>query len=340
MVMKRIVICADGTWNRPEADEKDCATNVLKLARGINSVDSNGIFQQVFYDWGVGSYYNAFIGGVTGKGIEKNVLDCYRYIVQNYSDGDGIFLFGFSRGAYTVRSLSGLIYNCGIIKRENAKLINKAFEHYKNPNVEYKPSGSKSIEFRENYSNLYRDISFIGVWDTVGALGIPFSVLGLFDKKDEFYDTKMGANIKAARHALAIDEFREDFRPTIWKGRKGMNLKQVWFAGAHSDVGGGYQVDEKRGTLLSDIPLKWMIDEAESFGLSVEGYVKEQLSYDCLTKLHNSRTLLYRSQRPYHRKIARRHGDVIIHPSVRERWELDPNYRPENLAEYFKESEK
>ena len=109
---KRIVICADGTWNRPEEDlDKDFPTNVLRLARAIKPVGSASHGQQVFYDWGVGSYHDQVTGGAFGKGLHKNIVDDYRYIVQNYAPGDDIFLFGFSRGAYTVRCLSGLINN-------------------------------------------------------------------------------------------------------------------------------------------------------------------------------------------------------------------------------------
>ena len=129
---KRIVICADGTWNRPEKDLKvDFPTNVLRLARAISPMAGDGKPQQVFYDWGVGSYYDEVIGGTTGRGLHKNIMDGYRYIVQNYSPGDEIYLFGFSRGAYTVRCLCGLINNCGILKRPDARLIQQAFDHYK-----------------------------------------------------------------------------------------------------------------------------------------------------------------------------------------------------------------
>ena len=104
--MKHIVICSDGTWNRPEKDViKDLPTNVLRFARSINPVTEQGTAQQVFYDWGVGSYHDNLSGGITGKGVMKNIQDAYRYIIQNYTAGDKLFLFGFSRGAYTVRSL-------------------------------------------------------------------------------------------------------------------------------------------------------------------------------------------------------------------------------------------
>ncbi len=273
--MKRIVICADGTWNRPEKNlKKDIPTNVLRLARAITPVDGQGIPQQVFYDWGVGSYYDKTVGGITGKGIQKNIMDDYRYIVQNYSPGDELYFFGFSRGAYTVRSLCGFINNCGILERPDANLIEAAFRLYKRAGKKYKATGSKAVEFRKAYCHSKsRQIKFIGVWDTVGALGIPFSFLGLFENKDEFYDTKMGSNISIARHALAIDEQREDFEPTVWKERAGIDMEQVWFVGVHSDVGGGYAPDKSGGS-LSDTAFSWMIKETIVAGLTIEKHLQ------------------------------------------------------------------
>ena len=273
--MKRIVICADGTWNRPEQDlKKDFPTNVLRIARSIKPFTRQGIPQQVFYDWGIGSYYDAIIGGATGRGINKNIMDNYRYIVQNYKPGDEIYLFGFSRGAYTVRCLSGLINNCGILKRENARFIQQAFDLYKKKGKRHKPGGQISKDFREEYSHRSRKIKFIGVWDTVGSLGIPFSFLGLLDDSDQFYDTEIGANVEIARHAMAIDERRTDFIPTIWDHKTGLDLKQVWFAGVHGDIGGSYKPDSN-GELLSDIPLEWMIEEAHDAGLRVENLLTQ-----------------------------------------------------------------
>ena len=139
---KRIVICADGTWNRPEKDLKeDFPTNVLRLSRAIKPVGADQVPQQVFYDWGIGSYYNSVVGGATGKGLHKNIMDDYRYIVQNYSPGDELYFFGFSRGAYTIRCLCGLINNCGIVIRPDAALIQKAFKHYRRNGPAYSPKG-------------------------------------------------------------------------------------------------------------------------------------------------------------------------------------------------------
>jgi uncharacterized protein (DUF2235 family) len=332
---KRIVICADGTWNRPEKDvSNDFPSNVLRLARAISPLAADGIPQQVFYDWGVGSYGDSLIGGATGRGVSKNIMDGYRYIVQNYEPGDEIFLFGFSRGAYTVRSLCGLIYNCGILKRTEASLIEAAFAHYKNPRKAYSPKGEKSLAFRQEHAQPSRQVAFVGVWDTVGALGIPFSFLGLLNKKDEFYDRKLGPNVEIARHALAIDEQRSDFEPTVWQPRAGLDLKQVWFAGTHCDIGGSYLPDKNTGALLSDIPLGWMLEEANLAGLSTEPHLAARLNGRADATLHNSRRHIYRSKRPFHRPIDHGKGPVLIHETVKQRWEADSKYRPRKLREY------
>ncbi|ABK49497.1 conserved hypothetical protein [Shewanella sp. ANA-3] len=334
---KRIVICADGTWNRPEKDLKvDFPTNVLRLARAISPMAADGKPQQVFYDWGVGSYYDQAIGGATGRGLHKNIMDGYRYIVQNYSPGDEIYLFGFNRGAYTVRCLCGLINNCGILKRPDARLIQQAFDHYKKSSAPFAPSGDKSVEFRQKHSHESRDIKFVGVWDTVGAMGIPISFLGLFEDKDEFYDTKIGRNVRVARHALAIDEHRSDFEPTIWQLRDNMDMQQVWFTGAHSNIGGSYLPD-KDGSLLSDNALAWMMAEAERFNLSLEPHLAASLHPNPLATLHDSRRSFYRIKQSYLRPIDPNVAPVLLHRSVKTRWDRDPKYRPKNLQTYLEQ---
>lgn len=328
--MANIVICADGTWNRPEEDiEKDFPTNVLRLARAIKPASGN-LKQHVFYDWGLGSYHSNLSAGATGRGIHKNILDGYRYIVQNYAHNDKIYLFGFSRGAYTVRALSGLINNCGILKRADARLIAEAWKIYKSPLKKNHPRGESAKAFCDEHCHRSRNIHFVGVWDTVGALGIPFSLMGLFENHDEFYDTKMGSNVSIARHALAIDEQREDFEPTIWTPRPGVDLKQVWFAGVHADIGGSYPPD-KSGLNASDIPLAWMIDQATTAGLTIEPHLRASLTDGSKAKLHQSRNHVYRFKSPLHRPLVIEDKPTLIHNSVRTRYLSDNQYRPSRL---------
>ena len=330
--MSNIVVCADGTWNRPEEDlASDHPTNVLKLARGVAPADGRAR-QHVFYDWGLGSYHDSGVAGMTGRGIHKNILDGYRYIVHNYAPGDRIFLFGYSRGAYTVRALCGLINNCGIVRRADAPLIARAWRLYKSPAQEDHPNGAAAIAFRERHSHPSRAVHFVGVWDTVGALGIPFSLMGLFDGNDEFYDNRMGGNIVTARHALAIDERREDFAPTLWQPRAGVDLKQVWFAGSHGDIGGGNPPDPD-GACIADVALEWMLGEAGQAGLRVEDHVRDGITDGTLARVHPSRVKLFRLRPALDRPLENVDTPTRIHPSVRTRFEQDAGYRPPQLVE-------
>ncbi len=333
---KRIVICADGTWNRPEEDpSEDTPTNVLRLARAIKPVDGREQVQQVFYDWGIGADHDRWIGGLTGRGLNKKIMDSSRYIVQNYSSGSELFLFGFSRGAYTIRCLCGLIYNCGIVKRPDAALIQEAFDRYRRRGALHHPSGESSAAFRAEYSHPSREIAFVGVWDTVGAMGIPCRFLGLFDDRDEFHNAKIGPNVRVARHALAIDQHRIDFEPTIWEPQPNMDMEQVWFSGAHADVGGGYGEDGN-GNLLSDIPLDWLVREARKAGLKLEPHLRAKLDPVPTAHLHRSRKSFYRLKEKYDRPIDHGRGDVLIHRSVKRRWiSLGSGYRPPNLRTYL-----
>lgn len=325
--MKRIVICADGTWNRPEQLHKDdCPTNVLKFARGISSHDANGIKQIVFYDWGIGSYHDKLSGGGFGGGLEKNVMDGYRFLVHNYEPGDEIFFFGFSRGAYTVRSLCGLINNCSILKAVEGKRIEEAFALYKNKR--HKPNDPYSHQWRYKYAIQQEvTIKFVGAWDTVGAMGLPFSVFGLIKDKHLFYDRKLGSNVKKARHALSLDELRDDFEPTIWDPKPGLDLKQVWFAGVHSDVGGSYKPDGD-GSLLADIPMMWLQDEAKADGLVFDNYLS-QITLNPHATQHNEYKGKYRLLGKRLREIP--DLEVIptfVHRSVQERYNQDYTSKP------------
>ena len=337
MVLANIVVCADGTWNRPEEDlANDQPSNVLKLARGVSPADA-GQRQHTFYDWGLGSYHDSTSAGMTGRGIHKNILDGYRYIVHNYAPGDRIFLFGYSRGAYTVRALCGLINNCGIVRRVDARLIANAWRIYKSPAKKNHPHGEAATAFRRTHSHKSRSVHFVGVWDTVGALGIPFSLMGLFDSNDEFYDNRMGANVDAARHALAIDERREDFAPTLWQSRSGLDLKQVWFAGCHGDVGGGHAPD-RDGSCIADVAFKWMLDEAMASGLGVENHVVNAMTDGTLARIHRSRVKLFRLRPAVDRALDPPGIPTKVHPSVRDRFCRDEGYRPRNLVELLEKN--
>lgn len=329
--MKRLVVCCDGTWNTPEGK---LVTNVVNLARAIRPKARRGVEQVVFYDWGVGTEGGAdkLTGGALGKGIDKNIQDAYRFLVHNYNPGDELFLFGFSRGAYTARSLVGLLRNSGLLTKTHAHLIPQAYAMYRS---RAKPDVKSARKFRATYSHSQTvNVKFLGVWDTVGALGIPVGILRRFNKKKyNFHDTRISGIVKHAYHALAIDEKREPFRPTIWKTKPGRkNSEQAWFAGVHSDVGGGYP-----DTGLSYKALVWMVQKAAACGLSVDkGYMASLKMNNSPEKLHNSYTAKYRLLGKYVRPIGRTNTDEFVHPSALARHRNRKGYQPENLKDFLK----
>lgn len=306
---KHIVIAADGTWNDPHDAHP---TNVLRMARAVAPVAETGEKQVVFYDWGVGSDTHKLLGGATGMGLQKNIEDAYRFIVQNHDPGDKLFLFGFSRGAYTVRCLAGLLNNCGVLKRTHAHLIPKAFATYKKKSS--RPGSAEAAAWRAKHCRTAERgiVEFIGVWDTVGALGIPTRVLGFAEQRDLFYDPVLGSNVLAARHAVSIDERRADFQPTLWDPNP--RTIQMWFSGVHSDVGGGYE--PKGRNALSDIPLAWMADEATEHGLTLEPHLFDRAALNPRASAHRSLKSFWRVLGKAERVLP---AGANLHPSVIDR---------------------
>lgn len=324
---KKIIICCDGTWDTPEGKH---VTNVTKMARLVLPADAHGMEQVVFYDWGVGTddMLDRIEGGAFGEGIDKNIQDAYRFLVHNYAPGDELFFFGFSRGAYTVRSLVGMIRNCWLLTKEHADLIPKAYQIYRSRSG---PDVKTADNFRRQYGR-QATIKFLGVWDTVGALGIP---LGLFKKENEekysFHDTTVSRIVENAYHALSIDEMRKPFAPTIWKTKPEHSSEQAWFAGVHADVGGGYP---QAG--LANLALKWMADKATLTGLAVDSaFLQSLLNGDTDTRLHNSYKGMYKLLGRLIRPMGVTNHDETVHASAIKRYQTDPGYRPKNLVAYL-----
>ncbi|MGC2653670.1 MAG: DUF2235 domain-containing protein [Mycobacterium sp.] len=266
---KRLVVCCDGTWNSPDqrSGGELTPTNVTKIALAVAPKDDSGREQRIFYHLGVGTTkWQRISGGVFGFGLSRAVRDTYRFLVREFEPGDELYFFGFSRGAFTARSTAGLVRNCGILRREHADLIDEAFALYRDRSSATHPRGIQATLFRRSYSHEPR-IRFIGVWDTVGALGIPVTgwpVANLINRRWQFHDTNLSTFVDAAFQALAIDEQRGPFRPTLWTDvPKAQRVEQVWFTGVHCDIGGGYLQHE-----LSDITLLWMANRAHKCGLA------------------------------------------------------------------------
>jgi len=322
---KNIVIFSDGTGQKGGVGSN---TNVYKL---FNMVEDRTERQIVFYDPGLGTNWRKITGLIAGHGFSKNILDCYRFIFENFEAEDQIYLFGFSRGAATVRSLSGFIHLFGVLPISRPDLIKQAFKIYKIKNKDERKK--KADAFILKHHTMWCKIKFLGVWDTVAALGLPVkwlsSLLDIFFPH-RFHSFDLSNSVEFARHALSIDEERKSFLPVIWNPIKNDvdgKMKQVWFSGVHTDVGGGYAEEE-----LSNIALKWMIQEATAKNLII--YEKS----DAYKKLISSKTdidgMMHNEQKEFPGKLLRRkkrswnketHGEPCIHESVFERTKNSDN---------------
>ncbi len=291
--MKKLIVCCDGSWNtlEQEHDGVPVPTNVGKLYFALDHSQPEA--QIAYYHPGVGtspSLNDKVFGGAFGDGLSKNIKSAYQWVCSHYAPGDQIFLFGFSRGAYTARSLSGFLTRCGILDTHNLEddevwdRVDVAYKKgYRERSADWLGSGWKHITTPDQVK-----IDFIGVWDTVGALGIPdtFALLSLMDNflKLRFHDTELSDQVRVARHALAIDEQRASFSPTLWVNiPPTCDAQQIWFPGGHSDVGGGYVQ-----TGLSDAALKWMIDEVTPFGVAFNPKKISQIKPNFQDVLHNT----------------------------------------------------
>lgn len=352
---RNLVVCCDGTWNTPDQQDRGrvVPSNVVKMARAVLTdrpqLDAHEAPQQkVYYDTGVGTkkgfagHYDRIVGGITGKGLSKNVKEAYIWLAENYRDGDQIYLFGFSRGAYTARSISGMIALCGLTN-PNQQDIDAAYDLYRGAHSE--EGEAAATEFRSTQPRQPR-VHFLGVWDTVGALGVPaFSKWGLLQKSARFlfkgqkfahgfHHTGLGGNVDYAFHALAIDEKRGPFAPALWTSKDDSSdppenqVQQAWFAGAHSNVGGGY-VDQG----LSDHAFLWMAKHAMCAGLWLEEmYLALRIDPNAHGELRESMKWYYKLKGSHQRPIGRPETlNEFIHASAQKRHRNDTNsYAPQN----------
>jgi uncharacterized protein (DUF2235 family) len=321
---KRIVFCADGTW-----DGSTRHSNVYKLYKAlIVGADQVPLYDDGYGPDGVPTV--KLVGGAAGTRLWQTIKDGYAKIANFYEAGDQIFIFGFSRGAYTARSLAGMITVFGLPTKEFTRdVVDKGFHAYRD-----KASRYHILQELAQYQLVDATITMLGVWDTVGSLGIP-SVSALDDPVlYGFLDTSLHPRIKNAYQALAIDERRSQFSPTLWQGpaSPGQTLEQVWFTGAHCDVGGGEPDDSSEATALSDITLGWMMSKASNLGLEFDSAALKRYATPlgaelALDKFHESWKVEYGV--PIRRTIPR---DSCVANSVLVRCEHDMSYRPANLV--------
>ncbi len=350
---KNIVICSDGTGNRGGVGNE---TNVWRIYNAIDRRTGTGEREQIaHYDDGVGTdnnkYFKAFTGAF-GWGFTENVKTAYKYLVTHYEPGDpengedpdDIYLFGFSRGAYTSRALAAFITTCGIIAYSKDKLDAELDDEIDILIKEYARRIDGKIE--TSIKTLGAKIKFIGVWDTVSAIGLPFDIaierLILRFFKFKFKDQNLGDLVIRARHALAIDDQRRTFHPVLWneKSSSCKDIEQVWFSGMHSNVGGGYP---KQG--MSYVALDWMAQEVECTmkkgedGLRFEDGFEDHVRADAnaSAKMYNSRSGVAAYYRYTPRDISglcKEHGleQAKIHGSVFDRIDgRTESYNPGNL---------
>lgn len=279
---RNLVVCCDGTSN--EIGKQ--LSNVFKLYRVLNK----GAEQIAYYNPGIGTvrmpnawgkWRQTFRAGfemATGKGLDRDVLDAYCFLCRHYRPGDRIYLFGFSRGAYTARVVAGMIYLIGLLREHQVNFAGYALRAYK---------GSKEADDFELAKSFSRSVTgqcvpihFLGLWDTVASVIVPGGQLLSGLELERLPYTASNPGVKVFRQAIAIDEFRRLFRIERWeepqafkynpfsqaKSFPDQDIKQVWFAGCHSDVGGGF-IEE--ASALAKFPLKWMIAEARTHHLAV-----------------------------------------------------------------------
>ncbi|HAY45556.1 MAG TPA: DUF2235 domain-containing protein [Gammaproteobacteria bacterium] len=390
---RKLILCCDGTGN----EIKENQSNVLKFYRLLNKTNGDsdaatGADDQIaYYDTGIGTISNSggwsrfknkaagVFGLATGYGLDDNVLDAYCFLCKEYQPDDQIYLFGFSRGAYTVRVIAGLINMVGILKRENLNLVGYALTAYKQ--ASHKDDLAIAWRVQEVLDTHRATIRFMGCWDTVGSVITPRPDRAYIPSLEELPFTKTNPCVQSFRHAMAIDERRRMFRLYPWMaGQKfksnpfvsdakavDQDCKQVWFAGVHSDIGGGYPEDESGA---AKIPLAWMITEAKANGLKFrEAMVKRLVqgknpakatriysAPDSNADLHYSATgawnlLEWLPKRDKYKKWGNKKSilghylpgkeprpiapDAVIHKSVSERTTYAGNepYEPVNLAE-------
>jgi len=357
--MTRLAVFLDGTWNEP-----DDRTNVTKLWElTVDDAET----QLTHYVEGVGNRLTERIrGGALGKGLSRNVREAYEWLVANHAEDDQIYLFGFSRGAYTARTLAGMIARCGLLLPGASMAVDEIFDRYRRGKEatplhqlewQVRDGATLSAEDQRLVVESRRvDIEFIGVWDTVGALGVPFGrIRGLSRSRFSFHNTYPSTLYKGMYHAVAVDEHRKAFDATLWTGFQAegtdfdplnddQTLEQRWFVGDHGDVGGN--------SPLTEIPLAWIQEKANAHGLQFSEMVTPES--DSILQEHGDSFASFAFGLYRILKLGRRHRREIGRPrrgtrslpgwshtinetidgSVFEKWRKDESYRPRNLEEW------
>jgi uncharacterized protein (DUF2235 family) len=336
MSPKRLVLCLDGTWNNAYMERKRDdghavlkPSNVLKMARAV--VPRDGMWSQVvYYDIGVGSLAkfpglsnkllvaaDKNLGGGWGAGLEGNIEDALTFLVHNHEPGDEVFIFGFSRGAATAQAVTRFLdWAGGLPVKGDAYYLPQLFREYvvsrgadSLDTVLARLKPSRALTFQSI------DVALLGVWDTVMALGSRFRARGdhtSTTSRSFHVGDRPAECVYNARQALAIDEVRYDFRPEIWSRTAGgaQTLEQRWFAGVHSNIGGGYVNDG-----LANLAFQWMIRQATALGLVTDPVFAQHYRGYAMDRLYRSETLSYRVLDRIRRRAGRGERSLTDHPT-------------------------
>lgn len=332
--MKRLVVCCDGSFQNLES----YPTNVVRIAQATQHADEAGVPQIVYYDEGVGVSF--FLGGIFGWGLEKNIQEAYQFLCLNYAPGDQIYLFGFSRGAYTVRSLVGLIHHAGLLPRAHIGQTVTAYRIYR----EAKENPAQASSFREKYGAVPVNIKLLACWDTIGSLGVPDIIPWLplerwFNRKYRFHNTRLSPLVENALHAVSIDEAHRNFNVTLMERQPDhpqQRLLQLWFPGDHMSVGGG-SYHRRR---LSALSLLWVIEQTQAWNLGLAFDLKQipdGFDPDFTTDIPNDIPPIFGIGGKIVREVVGTFDE--IHPSAVQRWQQHPDYRPPNLERFRAELE-
>jgi len=306
------VVIMDGTLSSLGPNLESNAGLTWKLLRELTPARNLSITYEAGIQW---CNWHSMVDLAAGIGINGQIRRAYGFIASRYRPGDRIFLFGFSRGAYAVRSLAGVIDLIGLLKPEHATEVNirQAFRYYMN-----RPKSDFLQTFAKDKCTPDVEIEMIGVWDTVKALGIQYPVLWrLAPQATDFHNHEIGQSVRNGFHALALDETRTAFSPVLWRCRKGWtgHLEQAWFRGSHADVG-GHIGNFTAARPLSNIPLVWMLDHAERCGLPLPVGWRDRFPMDPNAPAHGTyrgiaKYFLYRRKRE-----TLRDASEFLHESV------------------------
>jgi uncharacterized protein (DUF2235 family) len=326
-VARNLVFISDGTLSTLRRGHE---TNAGLLYRQLLEVGPRP-GQQFDYDAGVqGTGVRKWFNAITGMGINLSICQGYSFLASRYEPGDNIYLFGYSRGAYAVRSLAGMVGSVGLLRQENAteRNVRRAFRLYQLDDDER--AERRREEFAGRLCHGRVGIRMVGVWDTVRALGLPYPLIGrLAQMATDFHDHALGHHIRHGYHALAIDEDRSAYAPILWERSQHWDgrLEQAWFPGTHGDVGGDVK-GRPEVRPLSNIALNWMLRRAEQNGLTLPEGWEERFPEDPAAPMAGNRRGIARFfllRQP--RRTGNGDGEAI-HLSIRERMAAGTGYRP------------